>query len=46
MSTMQTIIQMLAAKNGIDLANIPGLVPSNNVGEDASGVREDETSLG
>ncbi|CAL5323649.1 unnamed protein product [Camellia sinensis] len=45
MSTMQTIIQMLAAKNGIDLANIPGLVPSNNVGEDASGVREDETSL-
>ena len=46
MSTMQTIIQMLAAKNGIDLANIPGLVPSNNVGENASGVREDETSLG
>ncbi|CAL5326221.1 unnamed protein product [Camellia sinensis] len=45
MSTMQTIIQMLAAKNGIDLANIQGLVPSNNVGEDASGVREDETSL-
>ncbi|CAL5367571.1 unnamed protein product [Camellia sinensis] len=45
MSTMQTIIQMLAAKNGIDLANIPGLVPSNNVGEDASGVRVDETSL-
>ncbi|CAL5441710.1 unnamed protein product [Camellia sinensis] len=45
MSTMQTIIQMFAAKNGIDLANIPGLVPSNNVGEDASGVREDETSL-
>ncbi|CAL5428747.1 unnamed protein product [Camellia sinensis] len=45
MSTMQTIIQMLAAKNGIDLENIPGLVPSNNVGEDASGVREDETSL-
>ncbi|CAL5428904.1 unnamed protein product [Camellia sinensis] len=46
MSTMQTIIQMLAAKNGIDLANILGLVPCNNVGEDASGVREDETSLG
>ncbi|CAL5416244.1 unnamed protein product [Camellia sinensis] len=46
MSTMQTIIQMLVAKNGIDLANIPGLVPSNNVGEDASDVREDETSLG
>ncbi|CAL5424333.1 unnamed protein product [Camellia sinensis] len=45
MSTMQTIIQMLAAKNGIDLANIPRLVPSNNVEEDASGVREDETSL-
>ncbi|CAL5383747.1 unnamed protein product [Camellia sinensis] len=45
MSTMQTIIQMLAAKNEINLANIPGLVPSNNVGEDASGVREDETSL-
>ncbi|CAL5349506.1 unnamed protein product [Camellia sinensis] len=45
MSTMQTIIQMLAAKNGIDLANIRGLVPSNNAGEDASGVREDKTSL-
>ncbi|CAL5387416.1 unnamed protein product [Camellia sinensis] len=45
MSTMQTIIQMLAAKNGIDLANIPGLVRSTNVEEDASGVREDETSL-
>ncbi|CAL5405083.1 unnamed protein product [Camellia sinensis] len=45
MSTMQIVIQMLAAKNGIDLATIPGLIPSNSVGEDVSGVKEDETSL-